>query len=196
MRSGRGTSSTKLPRRGNLWVTAVITEPFRGETAVAFCKWNRTISLIFAAVIEQWATVFDHVEKCLIDGSSSQRGVIVEIADELATQCPHIVHVLLDRLGQQTQGGQMFQERAEQDHELLAGRQIFLQAHPRAWPAVQIAAIVFQSMARDRGGAVYLGSFRRRLPPHAAAHHDSKPMSSLSGIRLPAGPLQFRSQEH
>ncbi len=71
---------------------------------------------------------------------------------------------------------------------LLAWRQIFLQPHPRAWPAVQIPAVVFEVVIWRGGASFYLGSSRRhQLPPHAAAHHDSKTLSSLSGICLPAG---------
>src|SRR5215831_8945450 len=95
----------------------------------------------------------------------SLRWIVVEVADELATQRPHVVDVLLDRLGRQIRRCQVLQKRTEQPQKLLTGWQVFLQAHPRAWPAVQIAAVVFESMACCRGGVVYLGSFRRcRLP--------------------------------
>lgn len=121
----------------------------------------------------------------------------MEIADELAAQYPHVIDVLLDRLWRQTRRCQVFQEWTEQRHELLAVRQIFLQPHPGAWPAVQIPAIVFEFMASCGGRAVYVGSFRHRhLPPHAAAHYNSKPMPPFSGIRLSASPLQLRSEEH
>ena len=68
---------------------------------------------------------------------------------------------------------------------MLAGRQIFLQPHPGAWPAIQIPAVGFQSVARHgRGGAVFLGSPRRHraFPAHATAHHDSKPMPTFPGL--------------
>ena len=92
---------------------------------------------------------------------------------------------------------QMFEERAEERDQLLTGRQIFFQSHPRSRPAVQIPAVMFQSM---------VDCWRRVLPlvvlvfpifhSHAAAHHDSKSLSSLPGICLSTGPLQRRSQEH
>ncbi len=41
----------------------------------------------------------------------------------------------------------------------LAGRQIFLQAHPRAWPTVHIPAVVFESKARC-GGAGYFADHK------------------------------------
>ena len=121
----------------------------------------------------------------------------MKIADELAAECPHVVDVFLDRLWRQTRCCQVLQERTEQQQQLLAGRQIFLQAHPGTRPAVQIRAVVFQCMARRGGRAGYFGSSRRHyLPLHAATHHHLKSVPPLSGIRLPAGPLQFRSQEH
>src|SRR5689334_5367346 len=44
------------------------------------------------------AAVFDHFEKVLFDRSLSQGLVVVQVADELPAQCPHIVDVFLDRL--------------------------------------------------------------------------------------------------
>jgi len=38
----------------------------------------------------------------------------------------------------------MFEEWAERGHQFLTRRQIFLQPHPRTWPAVQIPAVMFQ----------------------------------------------------
>jgi transposase len=49
----------------------------------------------------------------------------------------------------------MLQEGTEQRHKVFAGSQIFLQAHPGTWPAVQIPAVVFDSMERRGGSAVY-----------------------------------------
>jgi transposase len=51
---------------------------------------------------------------------------------------------------------------------------------------------MFKTVTGRSGGAVYFGSSRRhQFPLHAATHHDSKSLSPFSGIRLPAGPLQF-----
>src|SRR6476661_8154280 len=49
----------------------------------------------------------------------------------------------------------MLQQGTEQRHKVFAGSQIFLQAHPGTWPAVQIPAVVFDSMERRGGSAVY-----------------------------------------
>ena len=100
-------------------------------------------------------------------------------------------------LGDRSDAARYSRKGRNRTHQLLARRQIFFQPHPRAGPAVQIPAVMFQVVAWRSGGAVYFGSSRRRhFPLHAAAHHDSKPLPPLSGIRLSAGPLQFRSQEH
>src|SRR5438270_546591 len=127
--------------------------------------------LMFPAVVQKGSAVFDHLGKDLVHRPSSQRRVVVEIADELAAEYPQVVNVPLDRLWRQIRCCQVRQKRTEQRHQLLAGRQIFLQAHPRTRPTAQIPAIVFESMERCSGGAVYLGSSRRYyLPLHAATH--------------------------
>src|SRR3954465_6787098 len=91
----------------------------------------------------------------------------------------------------------IFEEGPEQGDQLFTRREIFFQAHPGTRPAVQIPAIVFQVITWRSGGAVYFGSSRfYQLPLHAATHHDSKSLPPVSGIRLSAGPFQFRSQEH
>jgi hypothetical protein len=144
--------------------------------------------LIFATVIEQWAALLDHFEKVLFDRPLSQGLIVVEIANELPAECPYIVDVFLNRLPRQVRGCQVFKERAEAGHQLLAWWQVFFQPHPRAWPTVQIAAVMFKVPTWRGSGTGYLGSFRLHyLPFHAATHHDSKPLSPLSGIRLPAG---------
>jgi len=45
-----------------------------------------------------WTAVPDQVQQEPIDGPVSQRWVVVEFADELAAQGPHIIHVFLDYL--------------------------------------------------------------------------------------------------
>lgn len=91
----------------------------------------------------------------------------------------------------------MFKERAERDQQAARPPADIFQPHPRAWPAVQIAAVILKVIARPGGGAVYFGSSRRcPLPLHAPAHRDSKPLTPFSRIRLSSRPLQFRSQEH
>jgi len=57
--------------------------------------------LIFAAVIEQRFAVLDHLAKNQLHGLLSQRRIAVKIADELPTQCPHVIDMSLDRLRRQ-----------------------------------------------------------------------------------------------
>ena len=57
--------------------------------------------LIFAAIIEERAAVFDHFQKVLFDRSLSQGQVVVQVADELPAQCPHVIDMFLDRLRRQ-----------------------------------------------------------------------------------------------
>ena len=54
--------------------------------------------LMFPAVVQKGSAVFDHLGKDLVHRPSSQRRVVVEIADELAAEYPHVVNVFLDRL--------------------------------------------------------------------------------------------------
>jgi len=81
-------------------------------------------------MIEERSAVLDHLEEDLRYWLLSQRRIAVEIADELPAQCPHVIDVFLDRLRRQIRRCQMFEERAEQDEQLLARRQIFFQPHP------------------------------------------------------------------
>ena len=55
------------------------------------------VLLIFAAVIEKRSAIFDHVGKDPAHRLSSQNWVVVEVADELPAEGPHIVDVLLNR---------------------------------------------------------------------------------------------------
>jgi hypothetical protein len=116
--------------------------------------------LIFAAVIQERSAEFDHLGKDLVHRPSSQSRVVVEMPNELASQGPHVADMFLDRIGRQIRRCQVLQKRTEQPQELLPWRQVFLHAHPRAWPTVQIPAVVFEFMAPCGGGAVYLGSLR------------------------------------
>ena len=80
--------------------------------------------------MEERPTVLDHREEDLLHWLLSQRRIAVEIADELPAQFPHVIDVFLNRLRRQIRRCQMFEERTEQDEQLLAGRQIFFQTHP------------------------------------------------------------------
>jgi len=56
--------------------------------------------------------MLDHFEKVLFNGPFSQRRVVVEVADELTTQCPHVIDVFLDGLWRYIRRGKIFEERA------------------------------------------------------------------------------------
>ena len=84
--------------------------------------------------MEERAAILDHVEEMLFDRPLSQGRIVVEVANELPSECPHIVYVFLNRLRRQVRGCQVFKEQAEAGHQLLAWWQIFFQPDPRAWP--------------------------------------------------------------
>src|SRR5665213_2211739 len=86
--------------------------------------------LIFAAVIEQRSAVFDHLRKDSVHGFLSQGRIVMEIADELPAQRPHIIDVSLNRFRREFRCGERFKERSEQRQQLFTGRQIFFQPHP------------------------------------------------------------------
>jgi len=160
------------------------------------CRVKRSL-LVLIAVIEEWASELDPFRQDPIYRLLSQSGVVVEIADVLAAEDPHIINVFLNGLRRQIRLRQILEEGPEAGYQLFTRRHIFLQPHPRTRPTVQIPAVVFKERGRHRGRAVYFGSSRRHyLPHHAATHHDFKPLPSFPGFRLSAGPLQFRPQEH
>src|SRR5713101_1662042 len=91
----------------------------------------------------------------------------------------------------------MLDEGPETSQQLFTRRQVFFQPHPRARPVVQIAAVGGSiGGRRGHGGAVYAGSLRLRNDPRHGTAHDSKPLPSPSGIRLPTRPLQPRQEKH
>ena len=93
--------------------------------------------LLFTAVIEERAAILDHFEKLLVDRPLSQGWIVVEVANELPAECPHIVDVFLNRFRRQLRGCQVFKERAKAGHQLLAGRQIFFNLFPA--PSTSVA---------------------------------------------------------
>jgi hypothetical protein len=66
--------------------------------------------LIFAAVVQEGYAEFDHSGKDLVNGSPSQRRVVVQVTDELAAQGPDVIDVSLDRFRRQVRRSQVFQE--------------------------------------------------------------------------------------
>jgi hypothetical protein len=89
----------------------------------------------------------------------------------------------------------MLDKRLEADDQPFARWQVFLHAHPRTRPVRQIPA-VDRSIHHRRGlsGAVYPGRFRvpdhpPQPDPRHGIDHDSKPLLSPPGIRLPTSSL-------
>jgi len=59
--------------------------------------------VLFRAVVNEWATVVgNRVAEKLLSGLLSQRGVVVEVADDLSAQQPKITHVAANRPGRKT----------------------------------------------------------------------------------------------
>jgi len=73
------------------------------------------------------------------------------------------------------------------------GGKSFFESHPGAGPIGEIAAVAGKIQMRTRGRAVYGGGFRCL---RHGTDHDSKPMSSFSGIRLSPRPFQPRQESH
>ena len=113
--------------------------------------WSRTTSADLLRRDTEAVRVLDHSEKGLVDGPLSHGRVVVDVADELSAQYPHVINVFLDRLRRQVRRCKVFEER----------------------PSVQIPAVMLKAVAWRGSGAVCFGSSRRhQFPLHAAAHHD------------------------
>lgn len=91
--------------------------------------------LFLRAVMDRWPPIFvDRITKKPLSRPLSQRGVVVQIADDLAAQRPKIVDVLAYGLGRQSGCSQMLDERPEADKQRFAGWQILFQSHPGTRP--------------------------------------------------------------
>src|SRR5215471_18515198 len=91
----------------------------------------------------------------------------------------------------------MLKEWPEASHQFFPWRQVFVQPHPRARPVAEIVVVGGSIRGRRRGsGAVYFGSLRFENRPCHGIDHDSKPLPSPSGLRLPTGPLQSGQEKH
>ena len=67
-------------------MTASLSEPFRRGTGGTFGRWIEGSLLIFTAVIEKRTAILDHLPEELPTGLLSEGRIVVEIADELASQ--------------------------------------------------------------------------------------------------------------
>ena len=70
----------------------------RAEKApeLAAGRVKRFLLILGVAVIKERAAVLDHREEDPVHGLLSQRRIVVEVANELASQRPHVVDMFLD----------------------------------------------------------------------------------------------------
>jgi len=139
------------------------------------------------AIVDQWAAVgMNRLAKKSLCSNLSQRGRVVQVADNFSTQYPEIVYVPAHGLRRKTGCGQMLDEWPEANHQFFTWRQVSFQSYPRALPVVQIAAVGGSIRGRRRSSnAVYSGSLRSENRLCHGTDHHSKPLSSPSGIRRP-----------
>jgi hypothetical protein len=95
--------------------------------------------LVLIAVIEEWAAELDPFRQDPIYGLLSPSGVVVEIADVLAAEDPHVINVFLNGLRRQIRLRQILEERPEAGYQLFTRGQIFLQPH-RSDPGSSVQA--------------------------------------------------------
>ena len=90
---------------------------------------------------QQRAAVSDHFPQHSIHRPLPQQGIVVQLADKLAAESPHIVHVFLNRSGRFSRRGHRFNEWSEASNQPLSGRDVLVHSHPGSRPSVQPAAI-------------------------------------------------------
>ena len=97
---------------------------------------------VFPAVVDQRAAVLvDHIADELFRGYLSQRRVLVHITDDLSTEQPDIVDMVLDGSFRQTGLGEVNEEGQEAFDESPPYGKIFFLTHPTLWPLLKIPAI-------------------------------------------------------
>jgi len=85
--------------------------------------------------MEEWTGVFNPFAEVLFHWPFSLRRIVVEVADELPSQHPHVVDVFLDGFRRQIRRGQILEKGTEQSYQLPARRQIFSSPiHERGQP--------------------------------------------------------------
>ena len=74
--------------------------------------------LLFRAVVDQWAAVgMNRLAKKSLCSNLSQRGRVVQVADNFSSQYPEIVDVPAHGLRRKTGRGQMLDEWPEANHQ-------------------------------------------------------------------------------
>ena len=138
--------------------------------------------------MRQSPTIRHGIKDQRVDRRASQRRGLVQVADDFAPEHPQVIHVLANGLVGELAVAQVLEERPEARHEFLAGRNIFRESHPPLRPLVEVLAARHGNDGarglRPGYGLRYGTAFRF---PQAARHgtdDDSKPVLSVSGIRL------------
>ena len=72
------------------------------------------------------------------DGLLSERGLVVEIAYEFAAEEPEVSGVLADGRRREVLTEEVFKEGAEEGDDLLAGEEVFGEAHPALRPVGKV----------------------------------------------------------
>jgi transposase len=108
--------------------------------------------LVFPSVVnERTAALIDYAADKSFRGELSQRGLFVDVADDLSAEKPHIVDVVLDGSFRQTGLGEVKEEGHEVFHKLSADRKILFLAHPTLRPLRKITAIAAVGQERNGG---------------------------------------------
>jgi hypothetical protein len=98
--------------------------------------------LVFPSVVNQGAAVLvDCIANELFGGHLSQGRVLVQVADDLSAEQPHIIDVVLDGSFRQAGPGEVIKEGQEAFDESSTWRKILFLAHPTFRPLPKIAAI-------------------------------------------------------
>ena len=148
-------------------------------------------------MIEQRSAVFDHSQESLRYRPLAQGTIVMKLADELRrpvpTGCPRVSEsssAIDPKLPDALEMGGTISPVARREADRSPG------------PSTSVANcsdpgsnVPCHGAAEWRCGLFWKFSWLPS-PPHAAAHHDFKSLSSFPGIRLPARPLQLRFQEH
>jgi hypothetical protein len=100
-------------------------------------------------VIQNRASVLDHLKDQSLDGYLPQRRGFMQIAYQLSTQNPEVVHVFSDGFPGQPEVDQVFQKGPEIGHHFFSRHQVCGQAHPASGPLAEVFTVVVDA---SRGG--------------------------------------------
>ena len=129
-------------RLGNLWVTGDSAAGLSKEAVELPAGGVEGLLLVFPAVVDKRAAILvDYVADELFSGYLSQRRIFVHVANDLSTEQPHIVDVILDGSFRQAGPDEVKEEGHEAFDESFPWRKILFLAHPTLRPLRKIAAI-------------------------------------------------------